>query len=213
MNEHQEKQDARDRQFEAELAAIAAEMGSGWSVKPWDGEGRGAQWRIITEQDTYRDFWCHRYMAGCSDRIEYKATNWPSYTNESGREFTVWPTDLYPKEVTPVCTAAMGRDPKTVARAVGRLLPEYNRIWTLCEQRAEESGSYYAKTREAIEQLCKATGNPYKADETYHSYFLRGLPGDTVNVKFNSVGDVEVRLPTEEMLQIIELIYRLRRSE
>ncbi len=214
MNEYQQQQETRDQQFEAELAAIAGQLGD-WSVKPWDSEGRGAlsgrgsTWRMLIERDTQRELWCHRYMASSRARIEFKPTNWPTYTDESNKEFTVWPTDLYPKEVTPVCSAAVGRDPKAVANQIGKLLPEYDRIHKLCIQQAEESGSYYAKSREAIEQLCKATGNPYKKGETYHSYFLRGL-SDTQSVQFNSVGDVEIRLPAEEMLQVIDLIYKLR---
>ncbi len=209
MNDYQERETARAEVFARELAAIASELGSDWEVKPWSGDGSAPRWRELSDRTCWRVIWCHQYSAGCSERIEFKASNWAHYVDESGRSYQVYPHDLYPKEVTPTCTAAVGRDAKAVANQIKRLMPEYDRIWSLCAARAEESGAYYAKTRAAIKALCEATGNEYKDDSTYHSYFLRGME-DTQSVKFNSIGAVEISLPAEEMLEVIDMLYRKR---
>jgi len=213
MNDYQEREAARGRKFARELAAIAVELGPDWSVRPWSGDGSAPRWRELSDRTCWRVIWCHQYSAGCQERIEFKASNWAHYTDESGRDYQVYPHDLYPKEVTPTCTAAVGRDAKAVANQIKRLMPEYDRIWSLCAKRAEESGDYYAKTRAAIKALCEATGNEYKDDSTYHSYFLRELPGETVSVKFNSIGAVEISLDNEEMLAVIRLLYSIRQNK
>jgi hypothetical protein len=76
------------------------------------------------------------------------------------------------------------------------------------ENRATEFQTYEDRTASALRLLAEATGNQYKPGD-HRGYFLRGM-AETQSIEFNSVGDVGIRIPAEEMAEVIDLIYKLR---
>lgn len=213
MNEWQEKALQRSNEFAAILEAIMVELPGTWELKPWPNEDVPPRWRQLIRQDQPREILAGSYQASGKERIEFKASGWPEYTDETGREQTKDPSNLWnPKEVRPVCTAAIDRPAEAVAKQVARLFPDYDRIYERCEAIAKEAQEYHDRAGSILSRLAEATGNPDKPSRRGNSFYLQELPGDIVSVEYRSPGDVKVGLDGEEMLEVIKLIYRLRQS-
>lgn len=210
-NEYQQKAQKRAEEFAAILEAIMTDMPGDWQLDAWDGDGFPC-WRIISEPDTGRQFSAGTYLAAGKTRIEFKACGWPSYTDANGYKQTQSVSNLWnPREALPCCTCAYDRETRLVAKQIARLFPEYDRIYKRLAERAADAQTYEDRTEQGLRKLAEATGNEYKPNG-HRGFFLRDLPGDTVSIDFNSVGDVRVRLDTEEMLPVIALLYKLRQS-
>ena len=211
LNEYQQKAKRRADEFAAILEAVMDDLPGDWQLDAYDGDGFPC-WRIISEKDSGRQFSAGPYLAASKQRIEFKACGWPSYTDAGGNKQTQYISNLWnPKEALPQCTAAYDRETRLVAKQIERLFPEYDRIYKRLTERATEAQTYEDRTQSGLRRLAEATGNEYKPNG-HRGFFMRELPGETVSIDSNSVGDVRVRLDTEEMLEVIALLYRLRQS-
>lgn len=202
MNEYQKKQLAECREFESTLAPIIAELGADWSLEPLKEEYDFLpRWRTITGANG-RQLWAQLDR----DRIEFRACNWPAYTDKDGRTKETKVGDLYgPRESTPVTTASAARPAKAIAKQINsRLMPEYDRLWERLETIAASSQRYADKQKTALAALAKATGDDRPP------FYVKDMPGDTMVVEFNSPGDVKLRLDWTEAVQVINLIRKLR---
>ena len=212
MNEWQERAKQRAEEFAEILEAIMAELPGNWKLKP-ESDTAFARWRQIDNQDKHRSILCGSYQAAGKERIEFKACGWPGYIDEQGHNHAKTPSNLWnPKEATPVCTAAIDREPRLIAKQIARLFPEYDRIYERCEAIAKEAQEYHNRAGNILKRLAEATGNEHKPSRRGNSFYLQELPGDIVSVEYRSPGDVKVGLDGEEMLKVIKLIYSIRQG-
>ena len=156
---------------------------------------------------------CERDGYGNSERWEFRASEWPSYTDENGSKNTIDPSSLWnPKANRPTTTAAQDRDPKAIAKQIAsKILPEYIEIYKRCLERAQDAQGYANKTEQAINNLVEVC-----QDESHYSgrgsrsFYVRHLPGESVLVEFRSIGDCKVALAADEMVDVIEFLRKRR---
>lgn len=214
LNEYQRKANAQAVEFHDLLQPIVDQMPEGWSLKPLHIGDDGHAWRccFIVNVATGLEIMARYNEYDIRGKFEFSAVQWPKYTNESGQDCTTGPADCYqPREQAPKTKAAAGRAPKAIAaQIVSKILPDYERIYTRCEGLAADSQVYHDTTKDALDKLTAATGDDrHSIGRTRSGWYLQDLPGSQ-RIEFHSTGDVEIRLPTEEMLKVIDLLYRLR---
>lgn len=212
LNEYQKRCNAKAVEFHDLLQPIVDEMPEGWSLKPIHIDDEGHAWRClyIVNAATGLEVMARYDEYDIRGKFEFQASEWPKYTDENGQTCTKHPGDVYnPRETAPKSRAAAGREPKAIAGQIAsKILPEYERIFERCRQEADESQAYHDKTKQALDWLAAATGDErHSSGRNRSGFYLQGLPGSQ-RVEFNSVGDVEIRLPTEDMLAVIGLLYR-----
>lgn len=212
LNEYQRKANAQAVEFHDLLQPIVDQMPEGWSLKPLHIGDDGHAWRccFIVNVATGLEIMARYNEYDIRGKFEFSAVQWPKYTNESGQDCTTGPADCYqPREQAPKTKAAAGRDPKAIAaQIVSKLLPDYERIYTRCEGLRDESQVYHDETKAALDKLTEATGDDrHSIGRTRSGWYLQGLPGSQ-RIEFHSTGDVEIRLATEDMLAVIDLLYR-----
>lgn len=214
LNEYQKKANAAAVEFHDLLQPIVDQMPEGWSLKPLQLSDDGHAYRccFIANAATGLEIMARYNEYDIRGKFEFTAIKWPEYTDEAGRKGTSDPSNCYqPREQRPSTKATAGREPKAIAKQIeSKIIPEYERIYERCQGLAGESQAYHDKTKIALDRLTEATGDDrHSIGRTRSGWYLRGLPGSQ-RVEFHSEGDVEIRLPTEEMLQVIDLLYRLR---
>jgi hypothetical protein len=156
---------------------------------------------------------CERDGYGSKGRWEFRASGWPTYTDENGSTCTSDSSNLWnPSEPRPTTTAQQDRDPKAIAKQIAsKILPEYLRIYARCVERNDDMQKHSDVRADGLRRLaeaCKDTG--HQNGRARSSFYIQGLPGDTVSVDSNSHGDVQVRLGTDEMIKVIALLRELR---
>lgn len=212
LNEYQKKANAEAVEFHDLLQPIVDQMPEGWSLKPLQIGDDGHAWRccFIANVATGLEIMARYNEYDIRGKFEFKATEWPKYTNEQGQGCTSSPIDCYqPREQAPSTKATAGREPKAIAsQIVSKILPDYERIYQRCEGLAAESQAYHDKTKGALDKLTAATGDDrHSIGRTRSGWYLQGLPGSQ-RIEFHSEGDVEIRLATDDMLAVIDLLYR-----
>ena len=212
LNEYQQRANAKAVEFHALLQPIADELPDGWQLHDikLDESGHAFRCLYIANEATGREIMARYDEYDIPGKFEFKAIAWPEYTDENGRKCTKHPGDCYqPRETAPRTKAAAGREPRAIARQIeSKILPEYERLWQRCEALAAESQEYHNKTREALVALTEATGDERHSRGNRRSgFYLQGYPGSQ-SIEFNSIGDVGIRLPAEDMVDVIDMLYR-----
>lgn len=212
LNEYQKKQNAEAVEFHDLLQPIVDQMPEGWSLKPVHIDDEGHAWRClyIANAATGLEIMARHNEYDIRGKFEFRAVAWPEYTDEAGHKGTSSPDNCYqPRETVPTTKAAAGREPKAIAKQIeSKIIPEYERIFERCQGLAAESQAYHDKTKQALDKLTAATGDDrHSIGRTRSGWYLQGLPGSQ-RVEFHSEGDVEIRIPTEDMLAVIDLLYR-----
>lgn len=212
LNEYQKKANAEAVQFHELLAPIVDQMPDPWSLQPiqLNDEGHAFRCHYIQNDDTGLEIMARYNEYDIRGKFEFRAIKWPEYTDENGHKGTSSPDNCYqPRETVPTTKAAGGREPKAIAKQIeSKIIPEYLRIYERCQGLAAESQAYHDKTKDALEKLTAATGDDrHSTGRRSCGWYLQGLPGSQ-RVEFHSEGDVEIRLPTEDMLAVIDLLYR-----
>lgn len=214
MNEYQ-KRDAEARAVaRAELAEIAAALGEGWHVEP-DPDNACTRYHYLTQGSGAS---CRQLLAEIPwnkpERFEFRPSHWPSYRNAEQRRVTVDPSSIYPREQRPTCSVARSRTPEAIARDVGRkVLPEYERLFQVCEDKAAEYQRGSNREGEAIEQLFKATRetrNPERPETKPR--FVREIEGPTLYLEYRSEGSVKLDLSAVEAAAVVEFLRERRAS-
>jgi hypothetical protein len=211
LNEYQ-KRDAEARAVaRAELEKIAAALGEGWTLKD-DPENACTRYHYMTNGQG-RELLAEIPWNN-PERFEFRPSSWPNYRNAEQRRVTVDPSSLYPREERPSCTAARSRAPEAIARDVGRkVLPEYERLYQLCEDKAEQYQRGSNREGEAIAQLFKATRetrNPERPEEKPR--FVREIEGPTLYLEYRSEGSVKLDLSAVEAAAVVEFLRERRAS-
>lgn len=212
LNEYQKKANAEAVEFHDLLQPIVDQMPEGWSLKPLQIGDDGHAWRccFIANVATGLEIMARYNEYDIRGKFEFSGAQWPQYTNENGQVCTTGPNDCYqPRENTPHTKATASREPKAIAgQIVSKLLPDYERIYTRCEGLAQESQVYHDTTKDALDKLTAATGDDrHSIGRTRSGWYLDALPGSQ-RIEFHSTGDVEIRLATDDMLAVIDLLYR-----
>lgn len=223
MNEYQERERAKYQQTAESLQLIVDELNKQdqGDVGEWSLMERGEEYDftprfICIEADTpdgRLELICERDGYGNKGRWEFRASGWPTYNDENGKVCTSDPSNLWnPKENRPVTTAAETRQPLAIAKQiVSKILGEYQRIHGRCRMRNEEFQTHSDERADGLRRLSEAAQDEdrYKGRHG-SSFYIRNLPGDTVSVESRSHGDVQIRLHTDEMVEVIALLRKLR---
>ena len=154
---------------------------------------------IMCERDTY----------GNIDRWEFRASGWPTYTNEDGATCTVDPSNLYqPRANRPTTTAAQDREPKAIAKQIAsKLIPEYIEIYKRCLNNAEEAQEYGENKADALRRVTEACGQEYDQKAQHKgTIYTKGNGVESFRVEFRSEGDVILHLTTEQAITALEAI-------
>ena len=203
MNDYQQRQKEKAAAFEALLAPIAAAMG--WHVVPVRDDNECAPtWRTLANGT--REIWA---QIDHKNRLNFQAIGWPSYTDEAGNKQRCFPTRS--DEWTPKTTAAANRDPKAIAKQIeSKLIPDYETMYESLAEQAASHQKYANRTADALKRLAEATGNEHEPGKQWRGFYVRDLPGETVRIDWNSVGDCRISLDTDEMIAVIGLLRTLR---
>jgi hypothetical protein len=152
---------------------------------------------------------CERDGYGNSGRWEFRASGWPTYTNEDGSTCTVDPSNLWnPKANRPTSTAAQDRDPKAIAKQIAsKIIPEYIEIYKRCLNSAEEAEKYGTKKADALRRVTEACGQEYNQKAQHKgTIYTKGNGFDSFRVEFRSESDVILHLTTEQAITALEAI-------
>jgi len=212
MNDYQKRKQEEAQQFETQLLVIVSYMDH-WHLVPVPDDNECAPyWRTLRNADGTRELWAQKIQRGSKYRFEFSATVWPKYTDEAGNAKSKSPRDCYqPNESTPTTTAAIEREPKAIATQImSKIMPDYDRIFGRLETVAKITQDYFDETADALRRISKATGNAYEPGKAFRGFYVRDLPGDPMQVDFNSVGDCRLSLHANEMIKVIGLIRELR---
>jgi hypothetical protein len=156
-----------DKELLALAGAIAANL-TGWQLHP----PNDGHWAILFKRDEMC-FNIARDNSGKRDRINVSTWGWPQYTKyEQGdepRKDTIFPNSLYdPKEESPSISCAIARGGEAIAREITRrFIPDYERIWKRCAEKAEMWGKAEVEARDNWAAICKAAGQPVRKGSIY----------------------------------------------
>lgn len=212
LNEYQKRCNAEAVEFHDLLQPIVDQMADPWSLQPiqLNDDGHAHRCHYIRNDDTGLEIMARYNEYDIRGKFEFLAVEWPHHTDENGRKCTTGPTECYnPREQRPSTRATAGREPKAIAnQIVSKIIPEYERIYARCQGLAADSQKYHDKTKAALDLLTTATGDErHSVGRRKSGWYLRDYPGSQ-RVEFNSEGDVEIRLGTQDMLEVIDLLYR-----
>jgi hypothetical protein len=156
---------------------------------------------------------CERDGYGSNDRWEFRASGWPTYTDENGKTEVIDPSNLFsPRASRPTTTAAQDRAPKAIAKQIaGKVIPEYIETYKRCLGRAEEAQAYSDKSTANADMVAEAA-----KDEGHHigrrgrAWYVKGLKGDTLCVEMKSADNFGIEVSAREMVAVIGLVREMR---
>lgn len=106
------------------------------------------------------------------DRLHIGTWSWPDYTtwNDRGEQSktSIRPQDLYdPKEDSPSISVAIDRGAEALVKEINRrFLPEYERLYSRCLDRAIKNGTEQLNSREMWLEACRIAGVSPKYNST-----------------------------------------------
>lgn len=202
MNDYQTRDAEAKAIARAELTLIAEALGEGWRLTD-DNPGHPCRYFTLTNgqgRELLAEIPWNK-----TERFEFRPCEWPSYRNTEGRPVTIDPAGLYPRQQRPSCSVARSRAPEAIARDIGRkVLPEYERLYQMCEDRAAGYQRSSDTEAEAIAQLFKATREDITRQEQ-KPRFVREIEGPTIYLEYRSRGSVKLDLSAEETAAVIEI--------
>ena len=223
MNEYQKNEEYKYSVTAERLQVIVDELNKldqgdvgKWELMPRGEDFDFAPRFICIEAETPEgriELICERDGYGNKNRWEFRASGWPTYTDENGKVCTSDSGNLWnPKESRPMTTAAETREPAAIAKQIVRkILPDYQRIYHRCLARNEEFQAHSDERADGLRRLAEAAQDQDRfATRGGVNFYLKNLPGDTVSVESRSHGDVQIRLHTDEMVQVIALLREIR---
>jgi len=156
---------------------------------------------------------CERDGYGNSDRWEFRASGWPTYTDENGKQEVIDPSNLFsPRASRPTSTAAQDRAPMAIAKQIaGKVIPEYIETYKRCLGRAEEAQAYSDKSTANADMVAEAA-----KDEGHHigrrgrAWYVKGIKGETLRVEMKSSDSFEIEVKAKEMVAVIGLLREMR---
>ncbi len=152
---------------------------------------------------------CERDAYGNNDRWEFRASLWPTYTNEDGATCSIDPSNLWsPKANRPTTTAQQDRAPKAIAKQIAsKLIPEYIETYKRCLDKAQEAEEYSTDKANALRRVTEACGQDYDQKAQHKgTIYTKGNGVESFRVEFRSESDVVLHLTTEQALTALEAI-------
>jgi hypothetical protein len=142
------------------------------------------------------------------DRLNIATWAWPKYTKlDRGevRSETITPSSLYdPKESSPSISVAWNRGPEVIAKEIKRrFLPEYERIYARCAEKAASYQKHENESRQNWENICAAIGK-----DTRHNRHYVSAGGD-LNVTVenrNGSAHIEMYCNADQLVKIIRIL-------
>jgi hypothetical protein len=220
VNEYQLRDCAKYEESVKRLSLIVEKMNTldmgdigKWSVQPPSMYSNRVQYIEASHPLGRYVIMCERDGYGSRDRWEFTAIGWPKYLDKNKQECRTHPSDLWdPKETAPVTTAQQDRDPLAIARQiVSKILPDYTRQWARCFARAEQFQDRENSERDAIRRLAAACREPAEwRDSLQKTFYVKEVSGNPIRLEYRSEGDVKMNLTTDEAIQVVELLRKLR---
>ena len=146
-------------------------------------------------------------------RLNVTTWTWPKYTKQDRgqeRTETVTPSSLWnPKESGPSITCALNRPAEKLAAEIRRrFLPEYERVWQRCTERASEYQTHENNSASQWTAVCSALNlNPARD----HHYVDTGSESRTVSIQ-NMNGSLRLEFyATQE--QVLAVIAAMRNAQ
>lgn len=125
-----------------------------WEYKPGK---QGIAWATVQAEDGRKLHIGH--ASGKGTHVRISAVGWPSYRDEGGAGDEFYPHQLHPKEATPEACIAYARGIDTICAEIARrIMPDYARIWTLCEVQAKACQEYNERAEASWAYVCKRLG-------------------------------------------------------
>jgi hypothetical protein len=196
-----------DTELLALAGAIAAQM-EGWTLQP----PKEDRWYMLLVRDEMQ-IGIKRDSSGKRDRVNISTWSWPKYTKyERGeaRQEQVTPTSLYdPKESAPSISCAMARGADAITKEIKRrFLPDYERIWKRCTERAEAYGRAEVNARESWVAICKAAGQARPVNGWIYAELKKGV---TLRIENRSgSGHISQDFTAPQIAAIIEALKGLQ---
>jgi len=217
MNDYQQREHDKAVQTRQQLEPIAAALG--WTLLPDDLDLDYPPRAFYISNGAGLHVRC-TVMWNKTDRFEFAASRWPTYTDKDGAVQRVTPHDMsneyvgnkfLPRETTPTVIAARSRDPVAVAKQIrARLLPEYRRIYAALQEMADSRQEYADSEASVIARLFEATQED--REEREKPYFIRNMPGDLVTMDYRSPGSIRIDLSCSDMCAVIGFLRERRQG-
>lgn len=138
----------------AEICKQVALYFDGWTLSK-QGEAYDHRWQLMRDgmQISLSLDWRKK------DRLNISTWSWPKYTRMERGEVkaeTIYPNSLYdPKETSPEISVAWARGPEAIAKEIKRrFLPEYERIYARCFEKAASYQKHEDEARATWESVC-----------------------------------------------------------
>jgi hypothetical protein len=139
-------------------------------------------------------------------RLNVSTSAWPSYTKfDRGRTSSekVYPSSLYPRESSPSISVSAGKTPDQIVKDIKRrFLPEYERIFALCQAKAIAYQEYEDKSRALWVDVMKVANTDREGYIT-----VKTVAGD-IEVE-NRHGSVQLKMSADSAELLERLIQAL----
>lgn len=156
---------AEMRQLFADIAALMAK--DGWTIQqPAPEDANNDYLRHVLVKGALKIHF-GRSQGGAQDKVNIAAWQWPEYRyteSDYGKPVQrfqrITPSDLYdPKEASPGISCSIARGAEAIVKDLTRrFLPEYERIFARCQQKADANKAYADKARSNWEETCTVIG-------------------------------------------------------
>lgn len=137
------------------------------------------------------------------DKVSMSSWDWPTYsTTERGTERInqVSPRDLWdPKEEAPDISCSISRGHSAIAKDMERrLIPNLERIWMRCKERADNYQASYDKARRDWIEICRVLN----ADPEREVHYGTGIHIENRNGKAHLTADLDA----EQLKAVMEAL-------
>jgi hypothetical protein len=182
-----------------QLTAIAEEMGSDWRV--WDRMDDCINMRVAC--GLCNDDGKSVFVWSDNQFFEFSPNDYPTYTNEEGREQRVFCRDLYnPKATEPRTKAKRDRAPKAIASQIKRkVLEPWQPIRARLQEVADSRNEYNNSKKSLCQKIAKYCGTEYKEGRT--TYY----GPDSCRIEVNSATSVSIHhLDADKALEALSAL-------
>lgn len=209
--EAQRFQDEREAKAYETLKTLLPELAAQLPLGPWiltesqhNGPRTSSNWFYLSNgklKITAKQLWNN------CERVEFSASEWPSYEDTDGKDRRMSPYDVGWKSQT--TTAAIDREPRLIARQVkSKLLEWYVDAYGKLATRAKERAGNTADWETCRAKLADATGDHSNNGYGSERYYNDKATG--IHCKMRSPSSVVFDVGVDEAVKIINLLRTMR---
>ena len=102
----------------------------------------------------------------------------------------------------------------TIASQIAnKILGDYIDIFKRCLESAQSHQEHADKTADARTRFADACQDEREfRGHPQRRFYVKNIPGETLGVEFRSVGDVQINLSTDEVIDVIAMLREQRRD-